>query len=38
MLMYAIIDVFFRTADVTEYYVAGRRIPALYSGKATAAD
>lgn len=38
ILMYAIIGVFCRTADVTEYYVAGRRIPALYNGMATAAD
>lgn len=38
ILMYAIIGVFCRTSDVAEYYVAGRRIPALYNGMATAAD
>ena len=38
IFMYAIIGVFCRTADVTEYYVAGRRVPALYNGMATAAD
>jgi len=27
-----------RTADVVEYYVAGRRVPAFYNGMATAAD
>ncbi|MEC5386408.1 VC_2705 family sodium/solute symporter [Uliginosibacterium sp. H3] len=38
IFMYAIIGVFCRTADVTEYYVAGRRVPAVYNGMATAAD
>ena len=27
-----------RTADVSEYYVAGRRVPALFNGMATGAD
>src|SRR5690606_29776567 len=27
-----------RTAQVSEYYVAGRRVPAFYNGMATAAD
>ena len=27
-----------RTADVAEYYVAGRRVPALFNGMATGAD
>ena len=27
-----------RTSDVSEYYVAGRRVPALFNGMATAAD
>ena len=35
---YAFIGVFSRTSDVTEYYVAGRRVPALFNGMATAAD
>jgi cation/acetate symporter len=30
--------VYGRTADASEYYVAGRRIPAVYNGMATAAD
>lgn len=38
IVMYATIGVFCRTADVAEYYVAGRRIPALFNGMATAAD
>src|SRR5690606_33520280 len=27
-----------RTSDVSEYYVAGRRVPAIFNGMATAAD
>ena len=38
ILVYAVIGVFSRTSDVTEYYVAGRRVPALFNGMATAAD
>lgn len=38
ILMYAGIGVLSRTADVAEYYVAGRRVPALFNGMATAAD
>ena len=37
-LMYAAIGVFTRTSDVVEYYVAGRRVPAVFNGMATAAD
>ena len=36
--IYAIIGVMSRTADVSEYYVAGRRIPAVFNGMATASD
>ena len=36
--IYALIGVMSRTSDVSEYYVAGRRVPALYNGMATAAD
>ncbi len=36
--LYAGIGVMSRTADVAEYYVAGRRVPALFNGMATAAD
>ncbi|HVL75703.1 MAG TPA: sodium:solute symporter family protein [Noviherbaspirillum sp.] len=38
ILLYASIGVLSRTADVAEYYVAGRRVPALFNGMATAAD
>ena len=38
LVMYAVIGVYGRTANADEYYVAGRRIPALYNGMATAAD
>jgi cation/acetate symporter len=36
--LYAGIGIMSRTADVAEYYVAGRRVPALFNGMATAAD
>ncbi len=38
VLLYAGIGVMSRTADVAEYYVAGRRVPAMFNGMATAAD
>ena len=38
IVVYACIGVFSRTSDVSEYYVAGRRVPALFNGMATAAD
>jgi cation/acetate symporter len=38
LVLYAVIGVFGRTAEASEYYVAGRRIPAVYNGMATAAD
>lgn len=38
LLLYAAIGVFNRTSNAAEYYVAGRRIPAVYNGMATAAD
>ena len=38
MVLYAVIGVMCRTTDATEYYVAGRRVPAIYNGMATAAD
>ena len=38
IVVYAFIGVLSRTSDVTEYYVAGRRVPALFNGMATAAD
>jgi cation/acetate symporter len=36
--LYAAIGIYGRTSDAAEYYVAGRNIPALYNGMATAAD
>ncbi len=38
ILLYAGIGVMSKTADVSEYYVAGRRVPALFNGMATGAD
>ena len=38
LVMYAAIGIFCRTSDPNEYYVAGRRVPALFNGMATAAD
>jgi cation/acetate symporter len=36
--LYAGIGIMSRTADVAEYYVAGRRVPAIFNGMATGAD
>ncbi len=36
--IYASIGVLSRTADVNEYYVAGRRVPAFFNGMATGGD
>ena len=36
--LYAGIGILSRTTDPAEYYVAGRRVPAVYNGMATAAD
>ena len=36
--LYAGIGVMSRTSDVSEYYVAGRRVPAFFNGMATGAD
>jgi len=36
--LYAGIGIMARTSDATEYYVAGRRVPAVYNGMATGAD
>jgi cation/acetate symporter len=35
---YALIGIICRTSDVSEYYVAGRRVPAFFNGMATGAD
>jgi len=36
--LYAGIGIMSRTADVAEYYVAGRRVPAIFNGMATGSD
>lgn len=36
--IYAFIGILARTAMVSEYYVAGRKVPAVYNGMATGAD
>ncbi|MCS7204576.1 MAG: VC_2705 family sodium/solute symporter [Leptospiraceae bacterium] len=38
ILLYAVIGVISRTKKVTEYYVAGRRVPGIFNGMATASD
>jgi cation/acetate symporter len=38
ILLYAGIGIISRTNDADEYYVAGRRVPALFNGMATGAD
>jgi cation/acetate symporter len=38
LAVYAVIGVMTRTAQISEYYVAGRRVPAFYNGMATGAD
>ena len=38
ILVYALIGILSRTAQVSEYYVAGRKVPAVYNGMATGAD
>ena len=36
--MYAAIGIMSRTSDISEFYVAGRRVPAFFNGMATGAD
>ena len=36
--IYASIGLISRTSDISDYYVAGRKIPAIFNGMATAAD
>ena len=36
--VYALIGYLARTSEVSEYYVAGRSVPAFYNGMATGAD
>ena len=36
--LYAMIGILSRTAKVSEYYVAGRSVPAFFNGMATGSD
>ncbi len=38
VFFYALVGIYGRTSRASEYYVAGRRIPAMYNGMAVAAD
>jgi len=38
VFFYALVGIYSRTSKVSEYYVAGRRIPPMYNGMAVAAD
>jgi cation/acetate symporter len=38
VVLYAGIGIYCRTSDPVEYYVAGRRVPAIFNGMSTAAD
>jgi cation/acetate symporter len=38
VMMYAVIGIYARSGDPEDFYVAGRRIPPMYNGMATAAD
>jgi cation/acetate symporter len=38
VVVYAAIGILSRTTEAVEYYVAGRRVPAVYNGLATGAD
>ncbi|HEX5687142.1 MAG TPA: VC_2705 family sodium/solute symporter [Ideonella sp.] len=38
VVIYAVIGIVSRTTEAAEYYVAGRRVPAMYNGMATGAD
>ena len=38
VVVYAFIGIVGRTTEAPEYYVAGRRVPAMYNGMATGAD
>ena len=38
VVVYAVIGIMSRTSQVSEYYVAGRAVPAVYNGMATGAD
>lgn len=38
LLVFSMVGLFTRTSDVAEYFVAGRRVPAVYSGMSSGTD
>ena len=38
LLVFSLVGVFTRTSDVAEYFVAGRRVPAVYAGMSAGTD
>ena len=38
LLIFALVGLFTRTSDVAEYFVAGRRVPAVYAGMSAGTD
>ena len=38
LLVFALVGLFTRTSDVAEYFVAGRRVPAMYAGMSAGTD
>lgn len=38
LLVFSLVGLFTRTSDVAEYFVAGRRVPAVYSGMSSGTD
>lgn len=38
LLVFSLVGLFTRTSDVAEYFVAGRRVPALYAGMSAGTD
>ncbi len=38
LLVFSLVGLFTRTSDVAEYFVAGRRVPAMYSGMSAGTD
>lgn len=38
LLVFSLVGLFTRTSDVVEYFVAGRRVPAIYAGMSAGTD
>ncbi len=38
LLVFSLVGLFTRTSDIAEYFVAGRRVPAVYSGMSSGTD